>query len=372
MQQKILVDRDVKRTESRDTASDKNMFDVLSDDVVFHIVRFLNVRDRLNLMMVCKRFNMIIDSSWSSLQFLEFRKVLHDPVLINGLQENLLEKCGSYVKSIDMSKTTVHDLVLVNKYCKNLKCIKLSSECSLETIKTWERELCSLLENNKKITCLIIALREVSEKCFLTVQKLESLKTLNLTILCDLSLETKTYLNFLRNLKNLENVEICATITNTEELVEEEDEYFQSEISRYMRIIETDDASDKKELDEKRKKVLSLLEYTNYELFISQCSTYFSRDNRLVWLVFERNKNREFQDLVLKHRFKQFDFDSYIPLHCNDDSPVDTIKIFQFSSFTDCGNILIFWVYLLLHFYLIYWFFKIISIKRINAFIQNL
>ena len=202
---------DTKISNHDDSVNEENFFLLLHLPAKLHIVRYLNIYDRVNLMMVSKHFRELIMKSWISMKHLYFSNVGEIRMKNQSKLERMLALCGQYISSIEIQRATGENLILVNKYCQNLRSVTLSEECGSDEFQQWEFELCLLLEKNSKIDCLNLTLINVAKLCYLCISKLETLKSLQLSVCKPFYSNISHYLDCLQNLTKLQIFKLFAT-----------------------------------------------------------------------------------------------------------------------------------------------------------------
>ena len=202
-------------------SSEKNYFDILNTDDILHIISFLNLDERFSLMEVSKEFCELVKLSWSSLKYFSNERERNQEETACKL-EKALPSCGQYLKTIEILDANTRNLFALNKYCRNLRCIKISACCRFDIFDSaWVSGFKCLIKNNKKIDCLVMDAPQDLE-CLTVVSELEFLKSLHVT--CSLisyneDEESRRPLYSLNKLKNLRYFRLDLSIIKLDEKI---------------------------------------------------------------------------------------------------------------------------------------------------------
>ena len=130
------------------------LFHKLPREMVNHIFKFLPAIDRIRIERVSRFWQEVAKQSWNNFEELKMnprllglkptRRLLEYPTMNNLMLEEILKRCGRYLKKIDVNK--INDdcgLSIIAEYCPNIQSINFH-EVSVKGLK-------KLSENCKKI-----------------------------------------------------------------------------------------------------------------------------------------------------------------------------------------------------------------------------
>ena len=161
--------------------------DKLNKNCLFYIFELLSVSDRIKIERTCKKWKEVSHQSWSKFkelhvkpEFLGLRpnREFHQypEISVNEVEE-ILKRCGKYLKKIDSSYEEIGCILsIVAKYCPDIKSIKCC-EASEKGLKNLSRKCRNILEfiyenNFDKIFTTQIS-EEALEDLFLNNKKLQ-------------------------------------------------------------------------------------------------------------------------------------------------------------------------------------------------------
>ncbi|XP_067136370.1 putative RNA-binding protein EEED8.10 [Centruroides vittatus] len=138
-----LFDQDQYDTEDDDTSESTSMsgnigtkiehINDFNDDVLIIIFSYLELKERVKIERVCKRWKSICLKMWHSQHELHFKNmfsIFKGSFLTNAILSSLLKKCSSHLKILDLySASHVLDyraLEIIAQFCPNLEVINMS------------------------------------------------------------------------------------------------------------------------------------------------------------------------------------------------------------------------------------------------------
>ncbi|XP_023225889.1 putative RNA-binding protein EEED8.10 [Centruroides sculpturatus] len=138
-----LFDQDQYDTEDDDTSESTSMsgnigskiehINDFNDDVLIIIFSYLELKERVKIERVCKRWKSVCLKMWHSQHELHFKNmfsIFKGSFLTNAILSSLLKKCSSHLKILDLySASHVLDyraLEIIAQFCPNLEVINMS------------------------------------------------------------------------------------------------------------------------------------------------------------------------------------------------------------------------------------------------------
>ncbi|XP_044013234.1 uncharacterized protein LOC122855733 isoform X2 [Aphidius gifuensis] len=128
---------DENNNEIYDENHDHSIIDSVNDDCLAEIFMYVPVFERPKIALVCQKWNRVLDYSWGNVKKLELThweynedanclKKYPTPDGKLSFLKSLLNKCGRYLRQLDLTAYGHSDIVrVINKYCPNLVKLRL-------------------------------------------------------------------------------------------------------------------------------------------------------------------------------------------------------------------------------------------------------
>ncbi|XP_065663912.1 F-box/LRR-repeat protein 2 isoform X5 [Hydra vulgaris] len=109
----------------------------LHDDLFFHIFSYLDLKTKIKMELVCKRWRQISLDNWNCIHYLNFKGFFNTSNRLSGLNDNILvailKKGCNNLKSVDFSASpyviTKISFFMIGKVCKQLQQLNISRTC---------------------------------------------------------------------------------------------------------------------------------------------------------------------------------------------------------------------------------------------------
>ncbi|KAJ8673231.1 hypothetical protein QAD02_004493 [Eretmocerus hayati] len=170
----------------------------LNDDCLLHIFNFTRIRDRINLELVCQRWQKLCQLSWKNVRIFDIsesqfklkpRRRAFDYVLDITLCKQIFSRCSKYLTRINLSRARpFHDTnsIQLGHCCSNKRDYRNETEESQESVETEletldDLKLALLKCHNIKKLCLCVCVIRLTNKDF--VKLFENNKKLRFIVL---------------------------------------------------------------------------------------------------------------------------------------------------------------------------------------------